>query len=382
MPPRDYYEILEITRDAALDDIKRAFRRAALKHHPDKNPGDKEAEARFKESLEAYEVLSEPEKRARYDRYGHEGLRGIATHDYSSLDDIFDAIGSVFGEDSLFGSLFGARRGRGGGRRQFRGANLRCSIEIEFLEAVKGAEKSLEIKGAETCETCIGTGAKEGSRPITCATCSGSGEVVQVHGFFSMRTTCPACGGGGEVVREKCATCGGIGRVRKKREIKVNIPAGIRDGTRMRLAGEGEAGSDPRLRGDLYCDVFVKPHEFFERHEDDVLCEVPIAFSLAALGGDIEVPTIEDKLTVHVPRGTEDGHVFVFKGLGAPDLDTGKRGRQLVRVVVDVPKSLSKKQEELLREYAKTEKVAVKPRKQGFFRRLKEYFGQGSEPRA
>jgi molecular chaperone DnaJ len=379
MPPRDYYELLEIPRDASLDDIKRAFRRAAVKYHPDKNPGNKEAEARFKECLEAYEVLSEPEKRARYDRFGHEGLRGIVTHDYDNFDDIFDALGGVFGEDSLFGSLFGTRRSRSAGRRRFRGANLRCSVEIEFLEAIRGAEKVLEVKRAETCETCIGTGAKEGRKPVTCTTCSGSGEVVQVHGFFSMRTTCPTCGGGGEIVREKCETCGGVGRVRKKREIKVKIPAGIHDGARMRLAGEGEAGSDPRLRGDMYCDLFVKPHEFFERHEDDIMCEVPVAFTLAALGGDIEVPTVDGKTTVHVPHGAEDGHVFVLKGLGAPNLETGKRGHQLVRIVIDVPKSLSKKQEELLLEYAKTEKVAVKPRK---LRRLKEYFGQESKSRA
>lgn len=376
MPPRDYYEILEISRDATIDDIKRAFRRAAVKYHPDKNPGNKEAEARFKECLEAYEVLSEPEKRARYDRYGHDGLRGIVTHDYSSFDDIFDVFGGIFGEDSFFGSLFGSRRrSRGPGRRQFRGANLRCQLEVDFIEAIKGTEKVIEVKRAEICDTCIGTGAKPGSKPITCATCNGSGEIVQVHGFFSMRTTCPACDGAGEIVREKCPTCEGAGRVQKKREIKVKIPPGIHDGTRMRLAGEGEAGSDPRLRGDMYCDIFVKPHEFFERHENDILCEIPIAFTLAALGGEIEVPAIEEKLTLEIPRGTEDGHVFAFKGKGAPDLETGKRGRLLVRVVIDVPKNLTKKQEELLLEYAKTEKVTVKPRKQGFFRRLKEYFG-------
>ncbi|MDQ7780901.1 MAG: molecular chaperone DnaJ [Planctomycetota bacterium] len=373
MPRRDYYEILDVPRTAGLDDIKRAFRKAALNHHPDKNPGDSAAEARFKEALEAYEVLSEPEKRERYDRFGHDGLRGMATHDYGSFDSIFDAFGDIFG-DGIFGSIFGSSR-RQGRPGQFRGASLRVTLEIDFLESAVGVERKIALKRAESCDECIGTGAKPGTRPATCSACGGGGEIVQTHGFFSMRVTCHVCEGRGEVITARCSACGGAGRVQKKREITVKIPPGIQDGTRMRVAGEGEAGSDPRLRGDLYCDIFVKPHEFFERHNNDVLCEVPVAFTQAALGAEIEVPTIDGKAKLEIPKGTEDGHVFTLKGAGMPDVHNGRRGNQLIRLVIDVPRTLTNKQEELLREYATTEKTSVRPRKKGIIEKLKDYLG-------
>ncbi len=371
MTERDYYEVLGVAKDASPEDVKKAFRKAALKYHPDRNPGDKEAEGKFKEVAEAYEVLSDPERRSRYDRFGHEGLSGVATRGYTSADDIFDAFADIFGEDSLFSSFLGGARSRARGRR---GANLRAEITIEFEDAARGCEKSVDIRRSARCATCGGTGAKAGTKPVACRGCGGRGVVLQAHGFFSIQTPCPHCRGAGQVIEDPCRDCRGSGHVQEKRQIKVRIPAGIDDGTRMRVAGEGEPGSDPSLTGDLYCDIFVKPHAFFERDGKNLFCEIPVTFSQATLGAEIEVPTLAGPTKMHVPAGTDSGQLFRLRRQGLPDLEGGGQGDQIVRVSIEVPKKLSPKQEELLREFAKTEKVEVRPRKKGFLDRIKDIF--------
>lgn len=370
MAERDYYEVLGVAKDSSPEDIKKAFRKAALKYHPDRNPGDKEAEAKFKEVAQAYEVLSDPERRARYDRFGHEGLSGVATRGYTSADEIFDAFADIFGEDSLFSSFFG-RRSRSRGRR---GANLRAQITIEFEEAARGCEKTVDVRRSARCGTCGGTGAKAGTKPATCRGCGGRGVVVQAHGFFSIQTPCPHCRGAGQVIEDPCRDCRGSGHVQENRQVRVRIPAGIDDGTRLRVPGEGEPGSDPSLTGDLYCDIFVKPHPFFEREGKNVFCEIPITFSQAALGAEIEVPTLAGPMRMRLPPGTDSGQLFRLRRQGLPDVNGGTPGDQIVRVSIEVPKKLSARQEELLREFAKTEKVEVKPRKKGFLDRIKDIF--------
>lgn len=367
---RDYYETLGVEKSASQDDIKKAFRKKALQYHPDRNPGDKEAEKKFKEAAEAYEVLSDAEKRANYDRFGKEGLKGFAARGFQSTDEIFDAFGDIFG-DSLFGELFGIGRQ---GRRVRRGASLRCELAIEFEEAARGCEKTIDLKRAEHCDRCGGTGAKPGTRPVTCNACGGRGEVLQGHGFFSIRSTCPQCHGQGHRIATPCPDCNGSGRIKVKREIKVHIPAGIEDSTRMRVSGEGEPGEDGG-RGDLFCDIYVKPHEFFERDGDNLVCEIPIPFTQATLGAEISVPTLLDgPAKMSIPRGTQSGQIFRLRGLGLHNVHGRGRGDQYIRVVVDVPRTLTKHQEELLRELAQTENVELKPRKKGFFDRLRDYF--------
>ncbi|MBI3271133.1 MAG: molecular chaperone DnaJ [Planctomycetes bacterium] len=366
----DYYTILGVERGASQDDIKKAFRKKALQHHPDRNPGDKEAEKKFKEAAEAYEVLSDADKRAKYDRFGKEGLRGVPGRGFENSEDIFEAFSDIFG-DSLFGELFGIGRS---GRRARRGASLRGEMSVEFEESARGVEKTIELKRGERCDRCTGTGAKPGTRPVSCSVCGGRGEVLQGHGFFSIRSTCPQCRGQGHTIQTPCPDCSGAGRVKVKREIKVRIPPGIEDSTRLRVTGEGEAGEDGS-RGDLYCDIYVKPHEFFERDGDHLVCEIPVPFTQAALGAEITVPTLlEGSAKLHVPAGTQSGQIFRLRNLGMPNVHGRGRGDQYIRVVVDVPRSLSKKQEELLREYARTENVELKPRKKGFFDRIRDYF--------
>ncbi|MBI5369203.1 MAG: molecular chaperone DnaJ [Planctomycetes bacterium] len=366
----DYYEILGVEKSVSQDDIKKAFRKKALQYHPDRNPGDKEAEKNFKSCAEAYEVLSDPEKRAKYDRFGKEGLRGSTARGFENADDIFDAFSDIFGE-SLFGELFGVGRQ---GRRVRRGASLRCEIAIDFEEAARGCEKTIDLKRAERCDRCSGTGAKPGTRPVSCNVCGGRGEVLQGHGFFSIRSTCPQCRGQGHFVQTPCPDCSGTGHVKVKREIKVRIPPGIEDSTRMRVTGEGEPG-DENTRGDLYCDIYVKAHEFFERDGNHLVCEVPVHYSQAALGAEIEVPTLLDGTAkITLPKGTQSGQIFRLRGLGLHDVHGRGRGDEYIRVVVDVPKTLTRRQEELLREFASTEKLELKPRKKGFFDRIKDYF--------
>jgi molecular chaperone DnaJ len=342
-----------------------------MKHHPDKNPGDKGAEERFKEVAEAYEILSDPEKRQRYDQFGHEGLKGVPTHGFSNFEEIFESFGDIFG-GGIFDGLFGA----GGRRGPRKGASLKVELVLDFLEAAKGTKKTIELRRHEACETCHGTGAAAGAKPRGCDMCGGRGEVIQSSGFFQIRTTCPRCQGAGQYIDDPCRACAGRGKTAKRREIEVGIPAGVADGDKIRVGGEGESGDPGAPPGDLFCFLTVKPHEFFEREGNDVLVEVPITFGQAALGGTIEVPTIEGKKDLEVKAGTQSGEVIKIRGAGIADPRGYGRGDQLVRVVVDVPKKMTKRQEELVRELAKTEEANVSPVRKTFFEKLKNFFEQ------
>lgn len=359
----DYYEILGVPRNASADQIKKTFRQMALKYHPDRNPDNKaEAEKKFKEVAEAYEILGDQEKRAKYDRFGHEGLRGYTTHDYTDIEDIFDTFSDVFEGDSVFSSLFGSGRQT----RHQRGTHLRVQVTIAFTEAASGTEKTITLKRNEVCEECRGTGAKKGGI-INCDTCGGSGGVTQGYGFFSLRSTCPRCGGAGRIIKNPCKYCRGTGRMKKEREIKVKIPAGIEDATRLRIAREGEPSPDGSVRGDLYCDVFVAPHTVFERYGLNIVCELPISFTQATLGAEIEVSTLNGMAKMKIPKGTQSGQVFRLKNLGFPELQGYRRGNMLVRVMIEVPHKISSTQEKLVKEFSRTEdcKRINVPRKPG-----------------
>lgn len=371
---RDYYEVLAVARDASPEAIKKSYKKIAMECHPDRNPGDKAAEDRFKEAAEAYDVLRDKDKRERYDRFGHEGLRGASQRDFTSFESIFEAFGDIFGGaaggafEQFFG--FGARQ-RAGPRP---GASLKVELELEFMEAARGSEKTVEIRRQEPCETCKGSGAKAGTKSAPCKLCGGRGEIAQTQGFFSIRTTCPRCGGQGQTIENPCRDCDGTGTQPKRREIKIRIPAGVEDGTRMRVSGEGEAGGMGGPRGDLYVFLSVQPHDFFERHGDDLLCEVPITFPQAALGAAVQVPTLEGRENLEVPPGTQSGTVFRMKAHGFPDVRGYGRGDELVRVVVETPKSLSKRQEELLRELSTLDEKEVSGRRKSFLEKIKELF--------
>lgn len=372
MPKKDYYELLGVDRSASDDDIKKAYRKLALKHHPDRNPGDKAAGERFKEISEAYDVLSDAEKRRAYDQYGHDGLRGYASPDFTSMEDIVSRFSDVFGDESLFGDFFGiGSRGRRGPRK---GQSLRVELQVTLEEAARGVEKTIEMARHETCGTCKGSGATPGSSAERCGTCGGAGEVMQSAGFFSIRRTCPACGGRGSVIKNPCRDCRGAGLKRAKHEIKIRVPAGIEHETRMRLAGEGEHSRENGTPGDLYCDVYIAPHEFFQREGRDLYCTVPVTFATAALGGEVEVPTLDGPGKLKVPKGTQVNQLLRMRGQGMPSLNSSSRGDLLARVVVDVPKNASKKMEELLRDYEKLERE--QRGQKSIFDRLKDIFGK------
>jgi len=368
---RDYYEVLGVRRDGSAEDIKRAYRRMALKYHPDKNPGDQEAEKKFKESAEAYEVLSDPEKRQRYDRYGHEGLRGVGMHDFSRMG--FDDIFSMF--DDIFGGVFGGRS-RAGVRRGSRGYDIETQIELTLQDVLTGVEKGLEFKRRDFCDHCSGRGSEPGHTPQPCPQCSGQGQVAQsgMGGLFRMVTTCPQCQGKGSLVTHPCGACKGQGLTIKKRTLSVKIPAGVRDGQAVRIANEGEPGRNSGPRGDLYCYVKIQPHPFLLRNDDDLVVRVPIGFSQAALGASIEVPSLNGRREITIPPGTQHGTVIQIKGQGLPHLQSGRRGALLVQVLVEIPKKLNKKQEKLLREFAETEDKSVLPESKGFLEKLRKYF--------
>lgn len=371
---RDYYEVLGVERDASTDDIKRAYRRLAMKYHPDRNPGDVEAETRFKECAEAYEVLANKETRARYDRYGHAGLRGEPRHDFRSMnpDDIFSMFEEIF---SGFGG--GGRRRRGGVPR---GYDLETEVEITLDDVLTGTERDVEFKRLDVCTTCDGSGAAPGSDRQTCTTCQGQGQVAQagLGGMFRMVTTCPHCRGRGNVVTEKCSDCRGAGRVSVKRAITVKLPAGIHDGQAVRVSGEGEppppelSQGGEGIRGDLHVVVRVKDHKQFERDGDDLLIALPIAFSQAALGAQIDVPTLTGSTELEVPAGTQHGTMFRVAGEGLPNLRSGKRGDLVVIVKLVVPRRLTDEQRELLAEFATTEKLDVKAQRPSLWEKIKE----------
>jgi molecular chaperone DnaJ len=346
----------------------------AIKYHPDKNPDNKEAETKFKECAEAYEVLSDPEKRKRYDQFGHEGLRGAGVRDYSHMR--WQDIGSIFEDIFGFGDLFGmGGRGRTRAGGPARGYDLETWVDLSLADVAKGVEKTIEFTRQDLCQECKGSGSAKGSSPGRCTTCNGTGQVARGGGFFQMVSTCPQCRGSGQVITNPCKKCKGTGRVPKKRVVSVKIPAGVHEGQGIRIAGEGEPGRKGGPRGDLYCYVRVKPHEFLERDGNNLIAVVPISFTQAALGATIDVPSLNGPRGLKIPPGTQYASVFRIRGQGLPDIRTGRVGDELVHVTVETPEKLNARQRELLREFAKTESKAVSPRMTSFFEKLKKYFG-------
>lgn len=384
MAKRDYYETLGVDRSANEQDLKSAFRKLAKEHHPDRNPGDKSAEQKFKEINEAYEALKDPQKRAAYDRFGHaafDGTGGARGGPHGFGPDFASSMSDIF--DDLFGEFMGGRRGAGSAGRgrstRERGADLRYNLEVTLNEAFTGKTAQIRVPTSVACETCAGSGAKAGTKPVTCPTCGGIGKVRASQGFFTIERTCPGCQGRGDVIDDPCPGCSGSGRVTKERTLSVNIPAGVEDGTRIRLAGEGEAGLRGGPAGDLYIFLSIKPHPFFQRDGADVFCKVPIAMTTAALGGQIDVPTLEGNTTrVRVPEGTESGKQFRLKGKGMPVLRSKVTGDMYIQVEVETPKNLSRRQRELLEEFEKASHKETSPESHGFFAKVKDFFeGRG-----
>ncbi len=368
MNKRDYYEVLGVSRTADGPEIKKAYRAMALKYHPDRNPNDAEAEQKFKEAAEAYEVLSDDQKRSTYDRFGHEGLAGGGFQDFSSSQDIFDAFSDIFGDFFGFG---GGGRSRRGPRPQA-GADLRYNLTIAFEEAVKGTEADLQIPKEIECEVCAGSGVEPGHQPETCKHCNGQGQIFQSQGFFRISSPCPICRGTGQMIAHPCKKCRGNGVVQETKTVKVNIPAGVDNGSRLRLQGEGEPGRNGGPPGDLYVVLSVKEHPKFTRQGQDLITTAEISFSQAALGDKIEIPTLEESIPMEIPRGTQSGKSFRLKGLGIPFIGSSRKGALVVNIKVKTPTKLSKRQEELLRELGELESEKTrKKNKRTFFKKNK-----------
>lgn len=369
---RDYYEVLGVAKDADVEEIKRAYRRLAMKHHPDRNGGDADAEVKFKEASEAYEVLSDAEKRRRYDQFGHGGVQG--GHDFQHMDpsDIFSMFDDIFGGLGGFGRA-SPGRGRGGPARGF---DLETQVVLTLREVAEGCEKTIDFERRERCGSCSGSGAKAGTSPVVCPQCGGQGRVAQAGfgGMFRMVTTCPACRGRGSVIREPCAACRGTGLENRPRRVVVKIPAGVHDGQAVRLAGEGEAGEAGGPSGDLHCYIAVKPHEIFTRHNNDLVCQVPVSFTQAALGGEIEVPTLSGTEALRIEAGTQHGEVLKLAGKGLPDVRGGRRGDELVQILIEVPRKLTAKQKQLLREFAGMEDDRSLPQRKSFMEKIRAVF--------
>ncbi len=383
---RDYYAVLEVEKTATQDEIKKAYRKIAMKYHPDRNPGDKQAEAKFKEAAEAYDVLRDEAKRKRYDQYGHEGVSGPGgqgSPNFSSFEDIFSYFADIFGGGggggSIFEGVFGGMGGSAFGQGVRAGASLKCRVNITFEELATGVAKTIELRRNEICSTCHGSGAAAGTKPRVCSTCGGRGQVYRNQGFFSVSQTCPNCHGKGTFIDKPCPSCKGSGREAKTVRIRANIPAGIEDGTRLRVPDEGEPSDSGGPRGDLYCYIFVQEHDFFARQGDDVVCQIPITFAQAALGTELEVPTLKNKARVKIPPGTQSGQVFRLRGLGFKRLRDKTEGDQIVQVIVETPKKLNQCQEELFRELASLEEKYVSPQRKGFMDRWKNYFSDTKE---
>jgi molecular chaperone DnaJ len=368
MSKRDYYEVLGVQKGASDAELKSAFRKLAMKYHPDKNPGDKDAEIHFKEINEAYQTLSDAQKRAAYDRFGHAAFAPGGGAGFGA--DFSDFMSDIF--ENFFGETRG--RGRSSGGRE-RGADLRYNLEITLEEAFEGKTATIKIPTAVTCEACSGTGAKAGSKPRQCPTCGGYGRVRAAQGFFSIERTCPNCHGRGEVIDDPCESCGGAGRITRERTLSVNVPAGVEDGTRIRLAGEGEAGLRGGPSGDLYIFLAMKPHQFFQRDGADLFCRVPISMVTAALGGEFSVPTLDgSQAKVKVPDGTQSGKQFRLRGKGMPVLRARDVGDLYIQVVVETPQKLTKRQRELLMEFERASSDETHPESSGFFSRMREFF--------
>jgi molecular chaperone DnaJ len=380
MAKEDYYQLLGVEKNVSEDELKKAYRKKAVQYHPDKNPGNKEAEEMFKKVSEAYEVLKDPQKRAAYDRYGHAAFQqgGSAARGpggAGGFHDPYDIFREVFGGGGggggIFEEFFGGGGGRDGGRD---GADLRYDLEITLEEAARGVEKEISFRKAVTCERCQGSGAEPGSKRVTCPTCRGAGQIRRSGGIITFTQTCPACGGAGTKVEKPCSACHGEGRVAKNTKLNVRIPPGVDTGSRLRSVGNGEAGLAGGQAGDLYIVLSVAEHEIFERQGDDLFCEIPIKFTLATLGGTIEVPTLSGKASLKIPVGTQSGTTFRLKGKGMPSLRGGGHGDQLVRVHVEVPTSLSAEQRKKLEEFALLSGDADEPMAKSFFEKAKKFF--------
>jgi molecular chaperone DnaJ len=377
MAKRDYYEVLGVEKTAGEADLKSAFRKKAMQHHPDRNPGDKDAEIKFKELNEAYQVLSDGQKRAAYDRYGHaavDGSQGGAPGG-GFQGDFGSAMSDIF--EDLFGDVFGGQRQRRSSGGRERGADLRYNMTITLEDAYKGKAASIKVPSSVTCEACTGTGAKPGSKPVSCRTCNGLGRVRATQGFFAIERTCPTCQGRGEMIDDPCGKCAGSGRVMKERQLSVSIPAGVEDGTRIRLANEGEAGARGGPPGDLYIFLSLAPHQFFQRDGADLFCRVPISMVQAALGGEFSVTTLDGVETkVKVPEGTQTGKQFKLRAKGMPVLRSKDFGDLYIQAVVETPQNLTKRQRELLLEFEQESgEVENHPESAGFFSRMRDFFG-------
>jgi len=383
MAKEDYYELLGVAKTASVDELKKAYRKKAVQYHPDKNPGNKEAEEMFKKVSHAYEILQDPEKRAAYDRYGHAAFEGPGAgagrgrggmSGAGGFHDPFDIFREVFGQQGGGGGIFDEMFG-GGGRDSGRdGSDLRYDLEITLEEAARGAEKEISFRKPATCERCDGTGAEPGSKKITCPTCRGAGQVRRSGGIITFTQVCPTCAGTGSKIEKPCTACHGEGRVVKTTKLNVRIPAGVDNGSRLRSTGNGEAGLAGGHAGDLYIVLSVKEHELFERQEDNLFCEIPIKFTLATLGGTIEVPTLFGKASLKIPVGTQSGTTFRLREKGMPSLRGGRQGDQLVRVHVEVPQSLSPEQRKILEDFARISGDAHEPTSKSFFEKAKKFF--------
>jgi len=379
MAKRDYYEILGVSKSATADEIKKAYRRLAMKHHPDRNKDDSDgSEKKFKEAKEAYEVLKDSEKRATYDQFGHDGLRGGpgSQGGYSA-----EGFGDIFGD--VFGDIFGGgRRGGGGGPQVFRGADLGYELKLDMETAVAGDSVTIDVPTQVTCDTCTGSGAKKGSEPVKCSTCGGVGQVRMQQGFFSIQQACPACKGVGTTIADPCGDCHGRGRVRKTRTLSVKVPAGVDDGDRIRLSGEGEAGRNGGPSGDLYVEVRVRPHKIFEREGSNLACEIPVSIAVATLGGDVKLPTLDGNVSLKIPSGTQSGKVFRLRGRGVTTVRDARQGDLFATVSVETPVNLTSEQKELLEKFDESVRAGGdkhSPRADGWLDTVKRFFERISQ---
>lgn len=366
MSKQDYYEILGVARDASEADIKKAYKRMAMKHHPDRNEGDKGSEDKFKLATQAYEILSNPQKRRAYDQFGHAGVDPSQGHGAGP-----GGFGDVFND--IFADIFGAATGRG--RGQPRGSDLRYNLDLSLEDAIRGTNVTIQVPTWITCKTCHGSGAKEGSKPVTCRSCEGHGQVRIQQGFFSLQQTCPTCRGQGQIITDPCRPCHGQGRTKDEKKLQVKIPPGVDEGDRIRLNGEGEAAPQGGIAGDLYVEVHVREHPIFQREGEHLYCEVPISFITAALGGDLEVPTLNGRIKLHIPSETQTGKVFKLSGKGVRTVRGSGQGDLLCRVIVETPVDLNRKQKEILREFeSATEQQKNSPRVSKWYNRVKDFF--------
>ena len=367
---RDFYEVLGVERRATSAQITDAYRKLAIRFHPDKNPGNDEAAARFKEAARAFEVLSDEELRGRYDRFGHAGLQGGRQHEFNDISDVFEAFGDLFG-GGIFGDAFGGRKRAA---RPRKGRDVFCQVSLTLQDAARGTTRTVTFSRHEACGECDGSGARKGTKPQSCEYCGGQGQVIQAAGVFRLQTTCPSCRGAGSTIRDRCPACGGEGVTEERVERRVTIPAGVDSDVRVRLAGEGEPGGNGGPPGDCYCVIEIETHPFLTREGRDLHCEVPITISQAALGATVNVPTLDGPKPLQVPRGTQSSDVIRVRGLGMPEVRGRGIGDLHVHLAVEVPRTLSPRAEELLRELAAEEQASVSPKRSSFFSRFTEYF--------